>query len=240
MVRVLSQQHRDHQIIIRPHPSESHDPWRQLAAELPNVSVVYEGNIAEWLLAAELLIHNNCTTGVEAYLLGTDTIAYSAFRDEAYDLFLPNALSEEVFELDQLLDAVSKTLSGNVINDSATQAKRADIAAYYIANLGDKTACRLILDALDTVELPEVSLSFSTSRWGEFPRAVRRRLRPLRQFGITGEAAAWRRYANQKFEFVRDFELVAFLRVAQQVTGRFADIRIAQLEESIFCIYQEE
>ena len=70
MVRVLSQQHRDHQIIIRPHPSESHDPWRQLAAELPNVSVVYEGNVAEWLLAAELLIHNNCTTGVEAYLLG--------------------------------------------------------------------------------------------------------------------------------------------------------------------------
>ena len=34
MVRALSQLHRDHQIIIRPHPSESHDPWRQLAAEL--------------------------------------------------------------------------------------------------------------------------------------------------------------------------------------------------------------
>ena len=63
MVRALSQQHRDHRIVIRPHPSESHDPWRRLAAELPNASVVYEGNVAEWLLAAELLIHNNCTTG---------------------------------------------------------------------------------------------------------------------------------------------------------------------------------
>ena len=53
MLRALSQQHQDHQIVIRPHPSESHDPWRQLAIELPNVSVVYEGNVAEWLLAAE-------------------------------------------------------------------------------------------------------------------------------------------------------------------------------------------
>ena len=84
----------------------------RLAAELPNVSVIYEGNVAEWLLAASLLIHNNCTTGVEAYLLGRATIAYSAFRDEAYDLFLPNALSDEVFELDQLLDTAAKTLSG--------------------------------------------------------------------------------------------------------------------------------
>ena len=112
MVRALSHRHRDYQIIIRPHPSESHDPWQRLAAELPNVSVIYEGNVAEWLLAANLLIHNNCTTGVEAYLLGRAAIAYSAFRDEAYDLFLPNALSEEVFELDQLLDIAAKALSG--------------------------------------------------------------------------------------------------------------------------------
>ena len=239
MVRALSQQHRDHRIVIRPHPSESHDPWRRLAAELPNASVVYEGNVAEWLLAAELLIHNNCTTGVEAYLLGRKAIAYSAFRDSAYDLFLPNALSNEVFELDQVIDAASKTLSGEAINDNAAEAKRADIAAYYIANISDKTACRVILDALDTADLPEVSLSFSTGRLGEFQHAVRRRLRPWKQLGITSEAAAWQRYANQKFEVVRRLELLALLRRTQQVTGRFDHVKIAELGENMFCIYQE-
>ena len=44
--------------------------------------------------------------------------------------------------------------------------------------------------------------------------------------------------ANQKFEVVRRLELLALLRRTQQVTGRFAHVKIAELGEDIFCIYR--
>jgi len=67
IVDVLSHQFKNHDIIIRPHPSEKHDPWINKSRDRSNVKVVYDGNVAEWILASDLCIHHNCTTGIEAY-----------------------------------------------------------------------------------------------------------------------------------------------------------------------------
>src|SRR5262249_37031630 len=56
-------------IIIRPHPVENHDVWREWAAGMPNVEVRYEGNANVWMLAAEAVLHSGCTTGIEGLLL---------------------------------------------------------------------------------------------------------------------------------------------------------------------------
>ncbi len=104
--------------------------------------------------------------------------------------FSPNALSDEVFELDQLSDIAEKLLSG-AETGNASSAEKANIARRYIANTGDETACRAILDAVDRVDLVEASISLSTSRLAEAERNVRRQLRPLKHLALTGEAAGW-------------------------------------------------
>jgi hypothetical protein len=81
-------------------------------------------------------------------------------------------------------------------------------------------------------------LSFSTTRLREVQDGLRRRLRPLRRFGTFGEAAAWQRYSNQKFDSVTYRDILEFLSAAQQVTGRFEDVKVAQIREDIFCIYR--
>ena len=110
LIGELSRGYPDYAIVIRPHPSENHEPWRLKAATLPNVKVVYQGNVAEWILASEICIHNNCTTGVEAYMLGKPSVSYRPFQNPRYDLFLPNALSSEPNDLDQLLELVAARL----------------------------------------------------------------------------------------------------------------------------------
>ena len=50
----------DTTFVLRPHPSENHEPWRQAAAGLERVHVVHEGNVIPWLLAASCLLHNGC------------------------------------------------------------------------------------------------------------------------------------------------------------------------------------
>src|SRR5690606_30231129 len=57
-------------IVIRPHPSENAETWKRHAGHLENVHVIHEGSAIPWLLAAGAIIHNFCTTSLEAFALG--------------------------------------------------------------------------------------------------------------------------------------------------------------------------
>jgi surface carbohydrate biosynthesis protein len=78
-----------HTIVIRTHPSESREPWIDRARGLSNVRVIEEGSANEWMLASEITIQNNCSTGIEAYLLGKPAISYRPFKDAAFSLISP-------------------------------------------------------------------------------------------------------------------------------------------------------
>ncbi len=75
----------DHRIVLRPHPSENHEAWRQILAGCPQVDVVHEGNVVPWLMAARVLLHNGCTTAVEASVLETPAVSYMPVASETYD-----------------------------------------------------------------------------------------------------------------------------------------------------------
>ena len=65
-------------IIVRPHPQDLDKYWRTKQQSFPrNVQVVKIGSIGPWLQAAKIIIHNNCTTGLEAFIGGIPTIAFS-------------------------------------------------------------------------------------------------------------------------------------------------------------------
>ena len=63
-------------IVIRPHPSESIDLWLKASKGLENVSVTCKEPIGKVLLKTNYLIHNRCTTSIEAYLLKVKVISY--------------------------------------------------------------------------------------------------------------------------------------------------------------------
>jgi hypothetical protein len=80
-------------LVVRPHPSESHLPWEQALAGHDNVAIVFEGGVVPWLAGARALLHNGCTTAVEAAVLGTTSLSYMPVRSERFDNPLPNGLS---------------------------------------------------------------------------------------------------------------------------------------------------
>jgi surface carbohydrate biosynthesis protein len=59
----------DLQIVLRPHPSENLDLWRSAIGGRTGIKLIREGPVAPWILASEVLLHTNCTTGVEAVAL---------------------------------------------------------------------------------------------------------------------------------------------------------------------------
>ena len=89
MIPALEQAFPGVTIVIRPHPSEEHRIYHELAARCSRVVVENEGNVLPWLLACELLVHNGCTTAAEAYAMGVPALAYLKTFDEHYDYRFP-------------------------------------------------------------------------------------------------------------------------------------------------------
>ena len=82
-------------IVVRPHPVENHDVWREWAAPL-NIEVRYEGSANNWMMAADAVVHPGCTTGMEGLLL-----------DRAVFSYVPEADSEFIGEQDRASECVA-------------------------------------------------------------------------------------------------------------------------------------
>ncbi|MFQ5416351.1 MAG: surface carbohydrate biosynthesis protein [Myxococcota bacterium] len=100
----------NHQIVVRPHPSENREPWNLVVKDLLRAHVIHEGNVIPWLASSELLIHNGCTTGIEAFVMQKPSVCYRPVTADVFDLELPNALSQQCFGLDALQSTLREVL----------------------------------------------------------------------------------------------------------------------------------
>jgi surface carbohydrate biosynthesis protein len=156
-------------IVVRPHPTENHVVYHKIANQCQRVHVTNEGNVVPWLIASRAVIHNGCTTGVEAYVTGTPAISYRASINETYDngfYRLPNLMSYQCFTFEELRDMLQKILKGEV--GAADGDERQRLVDLHLAGKTGPLACERIADVLEkiSVNMPvEKSVSKQTQRW---------------------------------------------------------------------------
>jgi hypothetical protein len=117
LIPALEKAFPEYTIVVRPHPTENHEIYRNIATQCARVRVTNEGNVVPWILASEAVIHNGCTTGVEAYIMGVPAISYRATVNDFYDLGfyrLPNLLSHQCFDFEELRLTLRDILSGRL------------------------------------------------------------------------------------------------------------------------------
>jgi hypothetical protein len=68
--------------------------------------VIHEGSAIPWILGADAVVHNSCTTGVEGFLLDRPTVAYVPVRSKTYDSLLPNSVSRLANTPQELIEFV--------------------------------------------------------------------------------------------------------------------------------------
>ncbi len=149
MLPALHQSFPDYTIVIRPHPSENHDIYNELAAPFKNIKIDNSGNIIPWLLACKAMIHNGCTTGAEAYLLRVPAISYLATFNQYYDYDfqgLPTKLSYQCFNFDELRLTLAQILSGE--KAAAGGAERKTLIDHYLTAQEGPLACERLVDVL--------------------------------------------------------------------------------------------
>jgi len=107
-------------IVVRPHPEENINTYRDAFSGLDNVKVVYEGSVIPWILGSEVMIHPDCTTGIESLMLGKRSISYlPPGNEENACAFLPMKLSRQCITEDEVIDLIFKReqLKDNGEND---------------------------------------------------------------------------------------------------------------------------
>ena len=145
----LDQALPDLNIVIRPHPTEGHAVYKDIAARCSRVQVTNEGNVVPWILASRVVLHNGCTTGVEAFVMGVPAISYREAADEKYDdgfYRLPNAVSHQCFNFEQLQDIIHQIIAGRL--GAADGDKRKQLVKRYIASQEGPLACEKMVAVL--------------------------------------------------------------------------------------------
>ena len=74
--RILRKKIPKKTIVVRPHPSENFIVWNNFNKKIKNSYIIYNKDVATWILRASLLIQNRCTTGIEGYLLDKKVVSY--------------------------------------------------------------------------------------------------------------------------------------------------------------------
>ena len=150
LIPALEQAFPDLTIVVRPHPSENFKVYNEIAAKCRRVKVINEGNVIPWLLAAKTMVHNGCTTGLEAYALGVPAISYLATFNEYYDYEfqgLPTRLSYQSFNFEELQHTLTGILEGKL--GIAGGEERKVLIDYYLAAQNGRFACERIVDIFE-------------------------------------------------------------------------------------------
>ncbi len=147
LVRPLAEAVAPLLLVIRPHPNEDHDPWHAAAAALPNIRVVFEGGVVPWLLGARALIHNNCTTAVEAAACDTPVLNFRPWCAE-FDNELAHSLGADCADAGELAAAVR-----DIVVRSDRKSDAAHLSAH-IASLSGELSCQRIVALVEALHPP--------------------------------------------------------------------------------------
>jgi hypothetical protein len=189
-------------------------------------------------MACDAVIHNGCTTGVEAYMMGVPAISYRAAIDEAYDMGfyrLPNLISHQCFDAVQLRQTLSQIFNGEL--GAADGDERRALVTRYLAAQDGPLACERIVDVLadkmdrrpnlPTPSLRDRLLGRGFAGWRRLVKYVRKHL--------PGKHAP-PEFHRHRYPGISLPELTNRIARIQQVLGNESAIKAEQIADQIFLI----
>ena len=239
LIPALEQRFPSLRVVVRPHPTENPETYHRIASACTRVQVTNEGNVVPWLLAAKALVHNGCTTGVEAYVLRVPAVSYRPCVDDRYDdgfYRLPNRASHQCFSFEELADTLHRIVAGTL--GAAGGAERTAMVAHYLAAQDGPLAAQRIVTLLEellggTGTLPRPALARRVEgRW----RAARRRWGKKWKGRKAGAQTALE-FHRHRFPALSLEAVQARLARVQQALHDTTPLVVEPLADEIFCVH---
>jgi len=139
-------------IVVRPHPSERIDTYNEAFAGWERVHIEDTRDVRDWVAGASVVIHHDCTTGIESAMMGTPVVSYRPIQNEEYESRLPQIVSHEARSRKALTEYVASCLESDEPYDMADDQTRK--LKQYFHNV-DQSAAALICDVIESIDKTE-------------------------------------------------------------------------------------
>ena len=238
LIPTLEKSFPEYAIVVRPHPTENHDVYRRIAARCQRVQVTNEGNVVPWLMASRALIHNGCTTAVEAFAMKIPAISYRATVNDEYDngfYQLPNRLSHQCFNFDELRDTLQSCLSGDLLASNGND--RRALIHYHLSAQDGPLACERMIDVLEKIaeRLSQSPKPPFTDRLEACWQATRRRIRQSKKSHRPGSLKSME-FQRHRYPDITHDEVREKVSRFRHVLGDNGDPHIDQISTTLFKI----
>ena len=236
LVPVLAKAIAPQALVIRPHPSENATAWEDVAHGLANVHVTHEGPMAPWLMAANALVHNGCTSAIEASVLGTPAIAYRPVRS-SHDLDLPNKVSLEFNAAPDVINGCKIQLLSNTKPANGPSQEQTAVLECHIASLTGPLSSDRILASFDTfravlaVARPVGAVEKLQALSHHYSRQIARKITTRIK-----SSASSRAYSVHKFPDMTLKQVEEKVRVFENILGLRTAARIAEMRPNIYTL----
>jgi surface carbohydrate biosynthesis protein len=237
----LDERFPNHRIIVRPHPVENPEIYQRVAANCQNVHVTNSGNVVPWLMASQALIHNSCTTAVEAFAINKPAIAFRATVNDQYDMGfyqLPNRLSLQCFSYQELASTLAALFKGTS-RDPAREEK----ALLFQNNLGAQDgplACERIIATIEK-QVGEKQRYFETSLknrikgWLKAKKRARKRLKKYQNAQYTQS----QEFLNHRYPYISLETVTNRVHRFDRLINLEGGVKIKEVFKNVYCVAPE-
>lgn len=217
---------KGYRVAVRPHPAEDVETWvdRINAVGSDAIRVVTHGSHIPAILAADLIVHTACTTGVEALLLGVPALCISATDNQAVTYHLARKFNDTAGSVEAAIAAVDDHMSGKQAIMSNRNSYLDGLRHYLSAMEPSPLASDEIVSALD-------DLAAQRQEQLSSPSDNSRALQVLQESIHYTEMPYHQQKLGLKPGLIED--TVATLRTC---LNRFHDVHCQQMSETVFKI----
>ena len=232
MLSLVAEKFPEYRVVLRPHPAERLESWRDIEAQHKNLHVLFEGNVIPWLLGAEILVHNGCTTAIESVLLGKPAVCYQPIAPLSEDWHLPNSISHQAMSDRHLIDLLRSHLDAH--SRLAVTGEQRRLLDSYVDIKPDRLSSDRIIDVMEKLGSAKAAPSRYDGVLGRADARLRAAQKKLRSI-IPGDIySPW--HQEKQFPKLAISDVEAMIDRFRKATGRFSDVRVSAFATNVFMI----
>ena len=123
MINVLAKSFPNRTIVIRPHPSDNIQIWKENTKEYQNVFIEYKYSATPWIIASSCMIHSSCATGIEGFLMNKPVFSFLPYKDNKFIEYI-FSLNENYFMKNGLSKFMLRNFMKNKLPESYFRKKK--------------------------------------------------------------------------------------------------------------------
>lgn len=250
MIRELASAYPGYHILVRPHPVESIDGWEKLIGDVPGVYVNRDGTISRWIRNAKVIIHNGCTSALEASIAGENRIAYRPIPHNI-EREIPNRVSLNAFSMEELKTYIDEFIAGRKLHESNPEYGNTEqllrdrfegihdvLAADRIVNVWDEIAAESNMENSNPEDLNILKKARNSTLTGKIKKKIislknglmRKKSNSIKNEKLLKSSFKFPEFTDREFEFI--------YTNLKRTLNRFDDVTFQRLGPKSFILYK--